>query len=180
MSVPPQNDNGLQDVLAQAGQGNDKAFRALYDHLADRIFSFVRPRTRGREESLDIVQDIFVDLWSALPKFRYISDAHFYSFVFVIAKRKLARHYGERTTESLDDLEVHAHPRVDADITDPDGMRTLVARLPEQYRDVVTLRYWSGLSFAEIGEMLGVSENNAKVRHHRALKLLERLMNEHV
>ncbi|GMU73956.1 MAG: hypothetical protein AMXMBFR44_1550 [Candidatus Campbellbacteria bacterium] len=180
MSVPLQWQNGLQDALAQAGEGNEAAFQAVYEHLIDRVFSFIRTRARSREEAIDIAQEVFVDVWAALPNFRYVSPAHFYSFVFVIAKRKLIRHYKTKTHESLDDLELNLHPSVDADVHDPDGMRELVARLPEKYRDVVTLRYWSGLSFAEIGEHLGVTENNAKIRHHRAIKELERLIHSHV
>lgn len=179
MNVPLQWQKGLQDALASAGQGDEGAYRAVYEHLIDRVFTFVRARARSREEAIDIVQDVFVDLWGALPNFRYMSDAHFYSFVFTIAKRKLIRHYNTRTHDSLDDIDIHVHPSVDADVHDPDGMRGLVAQLPEKYRDVVELRYWSGLSFAEIGQQLGLTENNAKVRHHRAMKELERLIHNH-
>lgn len=180
MSVPLQWHSGLQDALSHAGKGNEAAFKAVYEHLADRVFSFVRARARTRDEALDIVQDVFVDVWGALPNFRYVSPAHFYSFVFVIAKRKLIRHYKTQTHESLDDLESNLHPSVEADVRDPDGMRELVAKLPEKYREVVELRYWSGLSFAEIGDILDISENNAKIRHHRAIKELERFINNHV
>jgi RNA polymerase sigma-70 factor (ECF subfamily) len=178
MSVPLQWQNGLQDALASAGQGNDLAFRAVYEHLSDRIFAYLRSRARSRDEAADIMQEVFLDVWNALPKFHYITDAHFYSFVFTITKRKLIRHYKTKTHESLDDVDTHLHPSIDADITDPDGMQNLVKLLPEKYRDVVTLRYWSGLSFAEIGHHLGITENNAKVRHHRALKELEMLMGQ--
>ncbi len=178
MSVPLQWPKGLADALALAGQGNELAFRAIYEHLSDRMFAFVRARARSRDEATDIMQDIFVDVWNALPRFTYITDAHFYSFVFTIAKRKLIRHYKTHRHESLDDLEGHEIPRMNADVTDPDGMRDIVAKLPEKYREVVTLRYWSGLSFAEIGESLGLTENNAKVRHHRALKELEVILEQ--
>lgn len=179
MGVPLQWHSGLQDALFHAGQGNEAAFKAVYDHLVDRIFSFVRARARSREEAFDVTQEVFVDVWGALPNFRFISDAHFYSFVFVITKRKLIRHYKTHPHESLDDLETGIHPSIGPDISDPDGMRALVVQLPEKYREVVELRYWSGLSFAEIGEQLGVTENNAKIRHHRAIKELGRLMHHH-
>jgi RNA polymerase sigma-70 factor (ECF subfamily) len=179
MSVPLQGYSGLSEALAKAAGGDERAFRALYDHLVDRLFSYVRSRAREREEATDVVQDIFLDIWGALPRFQYISDAHFYGFVFTIAKRRLIRHYKSHRHESLDDLEPNQIPRIDADITDPDGVRALVDTLSEKYRDVIVLRYWSGLSFADIAFLLDTTETNAKVRHHRALKELHKLMNRH-
>ena len=176
MGAPLQGYDSLADALAKAGEGHELSFRALYEHLIDRLFSFVRPRARSRDEATDIVQDIFVDVWGAMPRFTYISDAHFYSFVFTIAKRRLIRHYKTHTHESLDDLEQSEHPRIEADIVDPDGMRKLIEQLPEKHREVITLRYFSGLPFVEIADMLGTTETNAKVRHHRALKELRVLM----
>ncbi|QQR82356.1 RNA polymerase sigma factor [Candidatus Campbellbacteria bacterium] len=179
MGAPLTGYNSLADALAKAQLGHEIAFRAIYEHLVDRIFSFVRPRARSRDEATDIVQDIFVDVWGAMPRFTYISDAHFYSFVFTIAKRRLIRHYKTHTHESLDDFEQYELPRIEADIVDPDGMQKLVNQLSEKYREVVTLRYFSGLSFAEIGDLLGTTETNAKVRHHRALKELRELMQKY-
>lgn len=179
MNVPLQSQTILQERLERAADGDEQAFREVYELLVDRVFSFIRMRARSRDEAMDIVQDVFLDVWGALSRFRYVSDAHFYSFVFVITKRRLIKHYKTHVHESLEELEPHVHPKVDADITDPDGVRDVVAKLPEKYRDVVALRYWSGLSFAEIGEYLGITENSAKVRHHRALKELERLIQRH-
>lgn len=179
MNAPLQNNNELRQVLSEASQGSESAFRSVYDLMVDRIFSYVRSRVREREDAHDLVQDVFVDVWAALPNFTYISDAHFYGFVFTITKRKLARHYGKRMTESIEDLSPYDHPRVSPDIVDPDGMQNLVDELSDKYRDVILLRYWSGFSFAEIAEILDTTETNAKVRHHRAIKELQKIMEKH-
>ncbi|HYH63818.1 MAG TPA: sigma factor-like helix-turn-helix DNA-binding protein, partial [Urbifossiella sp.] len=55
-----------------------------------------------------------------------------------------------------------------------------VARLPDLDRDIVRLRHLEqGLSFAEIGAVLNLSEGAARTRHHRALAELERLLSGH-
>lgn len=167
----------LKDIVEGAMAGRHDAFHVLYEHLVDRLYGYAHLRSASHAEALDIVQDTFVDLWSALGRFTYRSSGHFYSFVFTILKRRLYRHYRTHVrTESIDDLAPGEHPRSEAVIDDPDGMRELVGQLSEKYRDVVTLRYWSGLSFAEIADTLGQSETNVKVRHHRALKQLRELM----
>jgi len=48
-----------------------------------------------------------------------------------------------------------------------------IEKLPEKYRTVIELRHWSGLTFGEIGKFIGEKETTVKVRHHRALKMLE-------
>ncbi len=170
----------LETLITRIQSGDQEAFRMLYDSLADRLFGYVASRTGSRADALDVVQDIFIDLWSALGRFSYRSDGHFYSFVFTIAKRKLYRHYKDGgRTESIDDLSADDHPRVEADITDRDGMRELVEKLPEKYRDVIVLRYWSDMPFAEIADALDTTESNVKVRHHRALEKLRDLQNNH-
>jgi len=170
----------LETLITRIQSGDQEAFRMLYDSLADRLFGYVASRTSSRADALDVVQDIFIDLWTSLGRFDYRSDGHFYAFVFTIAKRKLYRHYKNGShTESIDDLAPDEHPRVEADIVDHDGMRGLVERLPEKYRDVIVLRYWSDMSFAEIADALGATEGNVKVRHHRALEKLRDLQNSH-
>lgn len=167
----------LRGLVEQAGEGSQVAFHALYNTLADRLFGYIRQRTAGDEETADILQDVFLDIWQALKRFEYRTEGHFYAFVFTITKRRLARHYKHRHAHtSLDELTPAEHPRVDAELQDPDGMKPLVDRLSEKYREVMTLRYWSGLGFAEIAEMLGTNESTVKVRHHRALKELRSMM----
>ena len=167
----------LRNIVERSKTGNQEAFHELYGILADRLFGYIRSRVGDGEDATDILQDVIVDLWQALGRFEYRSEGHFYAFVFVITKRRLARHYDGRTnTTSLDDLTPAQHPSVEAELVDPDGMRVHVAKLPEKYRDVMVLRYWSGLGFAEIADMLKTNENTVKVRHHRALEQLRALV----
>ena len=74
----------VRAVAEQAG-----AFEALYEHLVDKVFAYVKYRTFREEDALDLTQEIFIDLYKALPSFKYESTPQFYSFVFVITKRKL-------------------------------------------------------------------------------------------
>ena len=78
----------LQDLIDDSRKGDQKAFRVLFDTLSNRLFTYALSHTRSRDEALDLVQETFIDLWSALPKFNYKNDESFYGFVFLILKRK--------------------------------------------------------------------------------------------
>lgn len=58
------------------------------------------------------------------------------------------------------------------------AIEAALATLPSEQREVVVLRIWGGLSFANIGEVLGVSINTAMSRHRYALERLRRLLRE--
>lgn len=55
-------------------------------------------------------------------------------------------------------------------------VRESLARLPLRQRQVVSLRIEAGLAFAEVAESLGITENNAKVTYHHAVKRLRELL----
>lgn len=129
----------------------------------------------------DLLQDISFALWQALPGFRGGCSER--TFVYRIAHNRGLSHRARRrirATESLDRADVVPDPG-------PDPARALdrtlsrerlldaVRRLPDAAREVVTLSL-SGLSAAEIAEVVGISENNAAVRLSRARRALKELL----
>ena len=60
-----------------------------------------------------------------------------------------------------------------------EAVKKAVSQLPSKYRDVVVLRIYAELSFADIGKSLGISENSAKVIFFRAKKMLKEALNEY-
>ena len=60
-----------------------------------------------------------------------------------------------------------------------DAVRAIINKVPPKYRDVVILRIYAELPFAQVGKAMNISENSAKVIYHRAKKMLrEELENE--
>jgi RNA polymerase sigma-70 factor, ECF subfamily len=171
----------LKDLVISSTTGDERAFHLLYERLNDPLFKYIVSRTKDRDDAIDILQDVFIDIWRALQTFTYISEGQFYGFVFVVTKRKLGRHYkAKRINDEFDEnsLEHSYVPNVEKE----DDTRVLleaIENLGEKYRTVVELRYWSGLTFGEIGKLLEEKETTVKVRHHRALKLLENLLEKY-
>jgi RNA polymerase sigma-70 factor, ECF subfamily len=177
----------LESLITESKHGSTDAFRLLYEQLADKVFRFVRARSHSRDDALDILQDVFVDFWKSLrqSQFQYSTDAQVYAFLYTIASRKLSRYYRfrffQRQVVSLDVVEdILPTVGISGDINGEDqsakqdvlDLANALPRLRANDREIIQLRYFAGLPFAEIADLLGESENTLKVRHHRALERL--------
>ena len=128
----------------------------------------------GRRE--DLFQDICLAIWQALPKFR--GEASERTFVFRIAHNRGLTHGWRRRSRDAELEEVEAvvdtvpGPEARADASQRRArLRHAVRGLPLPARQVVTLSL-EGCSHREIGEVLGISENNVAVRLSRARRAL--------
>lgn len=169
----------LEQTVVKAVARDHAAFECLYEHLIDRIYAFVRFRTNDKENAIDITQDVFVDLYSALEGFTYKTEGQFYAFVFMITKRKLARYYAGAKTESTKRADVFDEALLAAqgeDTETKDAITRALATLPEVTSEIIILHHWSRYTFSEIAELLGMNESAVRVRHHRALEHLAELL----
>lgn len=165
---------------SRAESRDDRCLRMLTEHdraIRRLIASYERDPSRRQ----DLVQDIWLAVWQALPRFR--DDCSERTFVFRIAHNRAVSHidhWQRRRTDPLDD---------DAPVaaTGPDPEHSLsqqerrervqaaVQELPLGLRQVVVLTL-EGLSNAEVADVVGISENNVAVRMTRARAELTRLL----
>ena len=168
----------LASLVQKAKGGNQEAFREIFQKLHGRLFSYARGHIGDKEAAVDAVQDTMIGIWEALPNFEYRSDEAFYAFSFMVLKRTLMKAYGKATRapasldSMLEELGDRVAPKETPEYEDYRTLTKVLALLSEGSRDVITLRYWSELSFAEVAQTLGINESAAKVRHHRAMNEL--------
>jgi RNA polymerase sigma-70 factor (ECF subfamily) len=153
----------FEDLLA--------ANRASLGRLA---FSY----TNTAADREDLLQDIALALWQALPTFR--GECSERTFVYRIAQNRalsaLARR-GEKLP-AIDEAPVDPAPLVETAIArqqESTQLAEAVRRLPLPYRQVVVLML-EGLDYVEIAEVLGISESNVGVRLNRARPLLRQIL----
>jgi RNA polymerase sigma-70 factor (ECF subfamily) len=128
----------------------------------------------------DLVQDITVAIWRALPRFR--GECSERTFIFRIAHNRAVAFITRRQLpmqDTGDDVEVEdSRPNPEETLSaEQQGQRLLdaIQRLPVNHRQVVTLML-EGLSYSEIADVLGISETNVGARLTRARqRLRERL-----
>jgi RNA polymerase sigma-70 factor (ECF subfamily) len=136
--------------------------------------------TRSASDRDDLLQDIAMALWQALPRFR--GDCSERTFLFRIAHNRCLAHLSRRSSlVALDDAQVEvADPTPSAEhllSQEQQGERLFgaVRQLPLIYRQVITLTL-EGLSYREIAQVLGIGESNVGVRLNRARQLLRTIL----
>ena len=131
----------------------------------------------------ELVQEIALAIWKALPHFR--GECSERTFIYRIAHNRGLTHVGRRRApqQSLNDLEetdepVDPRPHPDerlAQMNQQEQLAWAVQSLPVAHKQMIVLML-EGLSHAEIGEVLGITENNVAVRLTRARKALKEAM----
>jgi RNA polymerase sigma factor (sigma-70 family) len=176
------------EQLARAAAAGDRSgFEELVRRYMKPIFNFAYRMTGNYSDADDITQDVFLQIYRSLPSARL--ELPFRPWMYVIARNKCLDFLKRKralTFSALEDPDSAASP-IDA-IADPEPLpdaalehadlqrilREAIVRLPERYRAVVSLRYAGELSFAEIGQTLGLPENTVKTHFQRAKALLRR------
>ncbi len=161
----------LEETLKRAATDN-AAFREIYDLTIDRVYSFVFLRTKDKEKCADICQNSYLSLWQSLPKFKWISEAHFWAFLWKVVRRQISRsRMSTRNDVSIDEMFDIAAPTEEKE--DYRVLLKNLSELGEKERLCLELRYFQDLKFEDIAQTLDISENNAKVMHFRAIKKLK-------
>ena len=150
-----------------------------YDRPLKRLASSYE---RDPAKQQDLVQDIWLAVWQALPRFR--NECSERTFVFRIAHNRAVSHvdrWQRRRTDILEEDAPIADPGLDPEHAlsqqqRQERLRAAVQALSIGMRQVVVLTL-EGLSNAEVADVVGISENNVAVRLTRARAELSRQLN---
>jgi RNA polymerase sigma-70 factor (ECF subfamily) len=173
-------------------EGEEAAFGELIRRHQSRVYGLVRRYAPEPEDARDLTQRAFLKAFQAarraLSRFGSAHSIPFQAWVFRIAVnlgKNHARQERRWKKAPLADLEVSGRPErsaLDALVWAEGSklVRTAVLHLPRRQREVFTLRVDGELSFGEVGSVLGMSENSAKVHFHYAIKRLRLILAEHL
>lgn len=176
-------DPDLADV--RAAQGDRAAFGALYRRYVERVYGYCFYLLGDHHDAEDATERTFLAALGAIDGFRD-EGATFRSWLFRIAHNELANSLRQRQRRRTTPLEAHPESAADADPARLFGeadearrLREAVARLADDRRQVIVLRFVDGLSSREVGAVLGRSEGAVRVLQHRALRDLAALLARH-
>jgi RNA polymerase sigma-70 factor (ECF subfamily) len=173
-------DHADLDALVERASGGDAdAFRALYEEFAPRLYRFTLFRVRDASDAEDLVQRVFVKMIEALPRYEQ-RGLPFGAWVFRMMRNAIIDF--ERTRRPHDDLEIAAAllgsgpgPEELAELAvEREQLIAALQFLTAEQRDVVTLRFFGGLSPGEIGSLIGKREGSVRALQFRALETLRR------
>lgn len=167
----------VDETVRQAAGGDAAAFAALYDHFAPRVRRFLRRQTDDADHAEDLLQQVFLKMVEALPRYRS-TGAPFGAWVFRVARNlviddRRTRH-PSAPIEVAEDHPANAEDPVTAAIRADDRarLRAAIEALPADQRDVLVWRFMAELSPAEAAVLMDRSPEAVRALQHRALVAL--------
>ncbi len=165
-----------------------REFGEAYERYSDELFRHATLRLSDRERALEITQEAFVRAWQYMQRGEEVRELR--PFLYRTLRNLIIDEYRKHKTTSLEGMLTEDSEGVDH-LLPPDETNTLeaaidrfegtralakLAELPDNYREVLVMRYVDGLSPSEIAEEIGETENAVSVRIHRGLKKLKVLL----
>jgi len=182
------NANAESELVKQALDGDQKAYRVLFENHKQAIYHIIVKIVRNNEEAQDLVQETFIKAFSSLKS--YNPTYRFTTWLYKIAANSSIDHIRKRKlqTFSLDQpvdtkdgkLSVEVpdmsyHPERDLSAKRQHlSISEAIESLPEKYRQVIVKRHQEDKSYEEIAEYLGVPVGTVKARIFRARELLKK------
>lgn len=175
----------ISELVTRAQTGEADAIGRLYDQHHTEIFRYLWARVGERSVAEDLTGEVFMRMLTGLSGYRP-SAAPFRAWLYQIARNLLIDHYRKTSKQTMVSLQQAETVKDDSPdmLTMADQRLTMervhraLARLDEAQRDVVTLRFLSGLSLQEVAETLGKTENAVKALQHRGLATLRQVLNQ--
>jgi RNA polymerase sigma-70 factor (ECF subfamily) len=166
----------LTELMIGYQKGNMDDFEGLYAALKQPLLRYLWTFVRNATVAEDLLQDTFLQIHRARQT--YSPPRPVRPWIYAITRHVALMHLrtGRRRKESLayDQLpEVPVPPEM-AKLADRATLHRLLAELPRHSQEVLMLHHLLGMSFQEVGQILGIAAGTAKVRSHRAMKALRK------
>lgn len=167
-------------LLERVRAGEPRAFDELVRHYQRPVFYLALRYVKNEADAADIAQRTFVRVMRGVARFRGASTLR--TWIYRIAINLALNHLRDskrRRTIDPDDAALTTEPIGLADLVRDERagrMRAAIEQLPPKQKMVLELRIYDELPFREVGELVGCSENAAKVNFHHAVKRLRSLI----
>lgn len=180
--LPFTNDAAL---VVQVAQGDEAAFRQLFDRYWDNIYGVALAFTKSPTIAEEIVQDVFLKIWLKRDKLPAIEK--FDAYLFMVARNHILNKLRKKVKEeplldsSLDQIEESANTPESLVVTKEYErlVRQAVEQLPPQQRLIYNLSRQQGLSQEEIAASLHISRHTVKSHMNKALQVIRSFLRMH-
>lgn len=166
-----------REIIIRAKNGDKQAFELLVKLYKNRAFSFVFAHIKNKEDAKDIVQEVFIKVYENLDKID--ENRKFFSYFYKMVQNSLFSHYRKMKKEKIvqDENAIDITQCWNNDQLNMDEKIFLLNALdilPPDEKNLMILRFFEGLNDSESSDLTGLSEQNVRVKIHRARKKLLR------
>jgi len=167
------------ELVRNLRNGDSSAFDLLFGQYSSKLFYFVNKYLNSREESEEIVQDVFLNLWKNKKEIR--SEEAFKSYLYKIALNNIRNYFIKKQVREKHKQLIAQEYLIesDANTDEPDyesvikQVDQLIGQLPEKRREIFLLSRKEGLDISEIAQYLGISESTVKNQISSAIAFLK-------
>lgn len=172
-----------EKTLFAGANSDDSSFIELYDYYFPKIYNYVHYRVADFHAAEDLVSLVFEKIFTRFESYRP-EKAPLSAWIFSIARNTITDYYRRRGLIHFDSLDTSA----EVTTADPDPgdvvcfnevqqhLIKALSSLKQREREVIALKFWSGLSNSDIANLVGISESNTGVIIFRAMRHLRTIL----
>jgi len=167
-------------LISNTLNGDIQSFALLVQAYQGQLYNFIYKMTKSKEDTEDILQDVFVKVYNNL--YKYNNNYRFSTWIYTITLNTIKSAFKKRklrpASHSIDNL-------ID-EIPSLEDSPELLIEVKEYYKEIIEvidslkekqktafiLRYLKDFSYKEIGKIMGISQEAAKMKVHRAKSIL--------
>ena len=160
------------------------AFNKLLSDYKERLYWHVRKIVIDHDDANDVLQNTFIKVFDNINSFK--QNSSIYTWMFRIATNESLNYINQKAKKIGISNEEWIAKKSDKLESDPyfDGdemelkLQKAISKLPEKQRIVFNMRYFEGMKYEKISEILGTSEGGLKASYHHAVKKIKTYINE--
>ncbi|WP_405205641.1 RNA polymerase sigma factor [Aquimarina sp. LLG6339-5] len=182
------NHQSDQYYIKQVLGGDANAFSTLVERYQNLVYTVIYRMVRNKEEAEEVAQDTFIKAYKSLSNYR--GQAKFSTWLYTIAYRKgldaiktKKRFIATELIEDISEGEVTIVNDALSYLQDKERKQIIsdsILKLPEEEAVIVTLYYFEEKSVKEIKDIVGITENNIKIKLYRSRKKLYSILKYHI
>ncbi|MBT6831456.1 sigma-70 family RNA polymerase sigma factor [bacterium] len=159
-------------------RGNLEDFSPLYEKYAQKIFAFVLHKTFDRETAEDLTSQIFLKTLEKIESYNF-QKSQFSTWLYSIARNCVIDHFRtqhfEKNIDDIWDLNSGDDARKCAEKSlNFESLQKSMKKLKPAQREILTMRFWQDLSYAEIAEITDQSEANVRMIVSRSVRAMKK------
>lgn len=170
-------------LLHQVRRGNQAAFSRFYNEYVDKIQRFVLFKVSNKEKAEELTNTIFTQILNYLLEGKEIKN--FRAFLYQTARNLIIDFYRTRRQEiSLEEAKEVSflpdyHQNIDREM-EIEKIREHLSFLKPEHQEIILLRFFEGLSFREIAQIVNQTEENVRTIAYRGIKKLKEALKNQI
>jgi RNA polymerase sigma-70 factor (family 1) len=184
LALNPYENDTDPELVAALLDGEDQAFEVIYFRYVKALTRYVRSRIRSKEDSFEIVQEVFESIWARHSELGHVTMLE--AYLFRMVKYKIIRYFQHHQVVKKYEDHFKAFEMIasgDEGLSEMDNLRALINGsmdgLPERCRMAVTLRIDENLSNGDIAQRMNIDKSTVKRYMTSALNYFRRVHASH-